>query len=605
MNIQPRPTAVKLTVKSIVSLPFRLCNPPPAVAKVRSCGVTPVFKIQLDDILERRHLPPLGLKDFEEWLLYCEDSVENLYFLLWLKEYTVKHKQWVARTAFEINNAGDYRMDWPLHSSSQLAMFYARAKATFCTPNAAYELDLPSIAFGPLHDASNSSPHPDPIIFTEIAIATRKTLDESLARFVTAQFTNVGNKRALCGMVAGVLFSLLGGLTPIAYNFAHGHSRWLRLCAFPGMWFGLAILLASLNGVCIGVYIFGDLRQLRKFELSRPAISKPQPLRTPRPIISYSMTGTVPILPTAQPRFAISPPSPAHIRSPRSPSRMSASSSDSSTFNSQTSCSGETGAIHISPAYYDADPVDGPATATSPVTADNPVAFTFPTKQAFNDIESGTDSFATTASFIHPFDQHPEDNFQFGGPPRTLPEERQLLSAFDFDALPRCSIGTTAPQHHVDRPSQVPSVVKAEPEVRALSKSGLSLLGFIERMQSTCVPKWTAGSRTPALPRDSEGADGPYLDEKAPHGPQNSLDSSSRPNLDPPQRPRIRADRSAVRKQFKLVKAVPAFAVPLTPVLSNVVVRGQWEIVMRSAVFALLICWVVLGCLLAIPPPKR
>jgi hypothetical protein len=54
-----------------------------------------------------------------------------------------------------------------------------------------------------------------------------------------------------------------------------------------------------------------------------------------------------------------------------------------------------------------------------------------------------------------------------------------------------------------------------------------------------------------------------------------------------------------------MVKAVPAFAVPLTRVLSPVVVRGQWEIVVRSAAISLLICWVILGSLLAIPPQGR
>ncbi|KAJ7134551.1 hypothetical protein C8R44DRAFT_770786 [Mycena epipterygia] len=588
MNTQTQPRTAQLNFKAILSLPFRLCNPPPAVAKVRSCGVTPVFQVQLDDILERKHLPPLGLKDFEEWLLYCEDSVENLYFILWLKEYTLKHKQWVARSAFERNNAGDYRMDWPLHSSSQLAMFYARAKNTFFTPNAAYELNLPSVAFAPFH-ASNGSPHPDPIIFTEIAIETRKMLDESLSRFVTAQFSNVGNQRVLCGIIAGVLFCLIGALTPIAYNFAHGDSRWLRLTSFPGLWFGLTVLLASLNGVCIGVYIFGDLRQLRKFELSRPAISKPQPLKIPRPrpTISYPIPGIPPILPVVQPRLAITPPSPAHILSPRSPSRRSASSSARSSFDSQSSYSGETGAIHISPAYYDADPVDGPA--TSPVTPDNLGTLPLPTKRAINET-SGTDSFAVTASFIHPFDQLPDDDHQFGGPPRTWPEDRQLLSAFDFDALPRCSHGPTR------------NVVKIEPEVRPPSKFRLSPKVLIERMQSKCDTHWTASTSDKAPARPQSASAEP--EEKAPPRPRDNLDSS-RPHLDLPQHTRVRVDKSVVHKQFKLVKAVPAFAVPLTPVLSSVVVRGQWEIVMRSACIALLICWVVLGCLLAIPPPRR
>jgi hypothetical protein len=359
---------------------------------------------------------------------------------------------------------------------------------------------------------------------------------------------------------------------------------------------GLTVLLASLNGVCVGVYIFGDLRQLRKFELSRPAISKPQPLKIPRqrPTISYPIPDITPILPVDPPRLTIVPPSPAHIRSPRSPSRMSASSS--STFESQSSYSGETGAIHISPAYFDTDPVDGPA--TSPVTPDNLGTFTMPTKRPYNKTESGPDSFVVTASFIHPFDQLPEDDDEFGGPPRTLPEDRQFLSPFDFDVLPRCSF-STPPQTQVRTLSQRR---KTELEVRTPPKLRLSPIALIGYLQSKCVTRWTA----PAHPHDLSGStEEAHPDEKVPRRPRDSLDSSSRPHLDLPQHTRTRIDKSVVHKQFKLVNAVPAFSVPLTPVLSPVVVRGQWEIVTRSAFFAFLICWVVLGCLLAIPPPRK
>ncbi|KZT19465.1 hypothetical protein NEOLEDRAFT_1051163, partial [Neolentinus lepideus HHB14362 ss-1] len=74
-----QPRAIKLSVKYLLSLPARLCNPPPAVGKVRSCAVTPLFKVRLEDVLSRKHLPPLGLKDFEEWLLFVENAPENLY----------------------------------------------------------------------------------------------------------------------------------------------------------------------------------------------------------------------------------------------------------------------------------------------------------------------------------------------------------------------------------------------------------------------------------------------------------------------------------------------------------------------------------------------
>lgn len=164
---------------------------------------------------------------------------------------------------------------------------------------------------------------------------------------VTAQFNNVGNNRVMCGIIAGIVFCTIGALIPIIYNFVHGSSRWLRLTSFPGMWLGLTILFASLNGVCLGVYIFGDVRQLRKFELSRPPISKPQPItRTPRqrpvlsPIVGLPIT---PIIPLTQ------PPPLAYMPHNASQSRFSTSTCDSS--SSDSSYTAEEAMIHISPAY--------------------------------------------------------------------------------------------------------------------------------------------------------------------------------------------------------------------------------------------------------------
>ncbi|KAJ7069847.1 hypothetical protein C8F01DRAFT_1207376 [Mycena amicta] len=568
-----RPSTTPISLKALLSLPFRLCNPPPSAAKVRSCSVTPALQVHLEDLLQRKHLPPLGLKDFEEWLLYCEDSVENLYFILWLNEYTLRYKQWVARLSFERNNAGDYYMDYTFPRNS-LSMFFARARQTFFTPNALYELNLPSATLAPFH-SSNGSPHPDPVIFTPIAIETRKMLQDSLERFVLAQLSNVGNSRAVCGMTAGIVFFLIGALIPMVYNLALGHSRWLRLTSLPGMWLGLTTLLASLNGVCIGVYIFGDLRQLRKFELSRPAISKPQPLSASR-TRPAPIPGFVPVIPVPQPRLAIVPPSPAHVRSPRSVSRVSTCSEGSS--DSHSSYSGGTDGIHVSPAYYDEDDVDGPA--TSPVSPDNLGIFILPPRVEVKEPEDG---FIPTAAFIHPFDEFPpEDHNQFGEPPRVLPEERQMLSPFDFDALPHYSYGIPQRARGLRSPSR--------------TSIKLSVKGFIGRLQSKCVPRWVS---PPPVVAESSAPPIAEGDEKS-HRPRDSVDSS--PHLDPG---RSRPDKSAVNKQFKRVRAVPAFSVPLTPILSSVVVRGQWEIVVRSALLALLLSWVLLGVLLAIPPHRR
>jgi len=51
---------------------------------------------------------------------------------------------------------------------------------------------------------------------------------------------------------------------------------------------------------------------------------------------------------------------------------------------------------------------------------------------------------------------------------------------------------------------------------------------------------------------------------------------------------------------FKAVNAVPVFS-SVTPVWSPVVARAHWEIVVRSMAIAGLVCWVFIGCLLAVP----
>ena len=40
--------------------------------------IQPHYEVSLEDVLDRKHLPPLGLKDFEEWLLYVDHMPENL-----------------------------------------------------------------------------------------------------------------------------------------------------------------------------------------------------------------------------------------------------------------------------------------------------------------------------------------------------------------------------------------------------------------------------------------------------------------------------------------------------------------------------------------------
>ncbi|PCH40077.1 hypothetical protein WOLCODRAFT_98221 [Wolfiporia cocos MD-104 SS10] len=329
--VQSRPKTVQLKCQRLRSLPHRLLHPPPARGKLPSWGVTPRFEVNLDEILDRKHLPPLGLKDFEEWLLFVEQSAENLYFILWLRDYTQRYSEWVqrtrsSRTSIYGHERGAYRTP-SAHppASPELAYSYLRAKRTFLTPNANYELDVPSDILAPFHIAPGvksvgslgsgdgeealsehtgwsattcaygitygsmfngfdglnyPAPPPDPAVFGELAEVVREMLRDSLERFVTATFNNVGTPRAVCGSAGGIVIGLVGSV-PLIVNFAVGGSRWWRLAAIPGMWLGLTIFISAMYGVCMMIYVFGDLRQLRSFELVRPPISDPQPIPSP------------------------------------------------------------------------------------------------------------------------------------------------------------------------------------------------------------------------------------------------------------------------------------------------------------------------------------
>lgn len=277
--IQTQPRISHFSLRGLLSLPRRLCSPPAAVGKVRSFGLTPIFDVRLEDVLDRKHLPPLSLKDFEEWLLYVEQSVENLYFILWLREYTVKYDRWIAKVrAREAKNrqhhqhgrgashspAAAYRVAWSVTTpySPALALFFSRARETFLVPGAPYELSLPPALLDALAVVNG---HPDPAVLAPARAHVEEALRASLARCVRAAYTNVGTYRAACGIAAGIFFLLVGTVPPLAVNFTHSQSRWERLVIIPGLWFGLTILIASLRGICMMIYIFGDFRQLRKY----------------------------------------------------------------------------------------------------------------------------------------------------------------------------------------------------------------------------------------------------------------------------------------------------------------------------------------------------
>lgn len=101
-------------------------------------------------------------------------------------------------------------------------MSYLRAKKTFFTPAADYELNVPSDILAPFHTPHFACPHPDPIVFAEVAWEVHGMLKESLDRFVIAAYNNVGTRRAICGIAGGITFALLGSVAPACGQ----HRQW-------------------------------------------------------------------------------------------------------------------------------------------------------------------------------------------------------------------------------------------------------------------------------------------------------------------------------------------------------------------------------------------
>lgn len=607
------------------------------------------------------------------------------YFTLWLREYKQRYNQWKSQASFQQkgNSSHDFPLDFCSQYSSQLAMFYARAKQTFFTPGSEYELNLSSSLLAPFHQP-DMPPHPDPDMFNGVAAEIYQTLQESLQRFVHAQFNNVGNSRVLCGIIAGILFSLLGALPPIALNFAHGASRWTRLSALPGLWIGLTILIASLNGICLGVYVFGDLRQLRKFELSRPPISKPRPLPAfKRRSVSSRPLSTNSILPiqhlsrkpTAS-RYSHSNHDHHHhdVFNLHHPARISTISSNdshlSATGSATHSVSSDDCNIQISPAYYDGDAVDGPTTCTLYPDSDYRFPSNDPESCDSSPLES---SFTATASFILPFEQSDDEDYSVERQNRPLPAHlRPCRSPFDFDSLPRRPnykatipfrpltfgpLNQSHPLHHENFHHNSPAT-PAPAVFRNLTSiahhhrhspyppESRVPAGFLERMQEKCtIPKWrlqtgflepegsiskknlerpahayththvwhqrTAEESVYALSAPSNLALEKHCTPRSLE-PSSSAISSPTPLSSKIPSPKSKKEgdtsedtETKVRKRFRLINAVPAFAVPLTRVLSPVIVRAHWEIVVRSAIAAFLISWVVVGSLLAVPVVMR
>ncbi|KAG8732550.1 hypothetical protein FRC11_012652 [Ceratobasidium sp. 423] len=255
---QVRPEKLPWSFITFLKWPARVFNPP-KVLEVKGWSIIPTLTVTLEDMLKQKHLPPISLKDFEEYLLFEEFGAENLYFLLWLQEYSSKHRSWFARNAA---------------SDPKLAMSFTRAKATFFSRQSSHELNLAAVQINNFFANTNGQPHPSPDIFDPIKADVEASLRESLKKFLRIRICNADSKRATCVWISGVV-TILTAVSLILLSVFSGERRRKRIPNLSFLWLGMTIFLCSWNGLCLVIYLCGGGRQLRPFELARPSISAP------------------------------------------------------------------------------------------------------------------------------------------------------------------------------------------------------------------------------------------------------------------------------------------------------------------------------------------
>jgi len=393
------------------------------------------------------------------------------------------------------------------------------------------------------------------------------------------------------------------------------------------------------------IYLFGDLRQLRKVELSRPRISAPKPLdaSSTRPLISapipmyksdshssssflpsypFKRSRSTPVLnkPSVPPLTIAIPERPAAAHPPRVRDSLANSiattpydsdsqySSSTSSYNGAL-VNGVEPEITVSPAYFDPDPApEGPATFTGPDAHPfiiDGIALPSPSYR-FGTATVHTEECrfhracynSATAGFIGYDDDDLYDR------PTGKAAEEGRSGTFDFDSLPVrdaedipciCTAVPAAPSsvalplnpsHEEKRPEPRPEPSQSSPPlptplVSAISEDDthisrcqelLTISGFLGRAQNNCTRNSIVGS-TPVIPANQKYKSQATQPRVAPH---------------------------AIDDQHTRMRRVPAFG-PLTRVLSPVVSRAQWEIVVRSGFLAMLLSLAIVGSLLAVP----
>ncbi|GAA98015.1 uncharacterized protein L969DRAFT_16194 [Mixia osmundae IAM 14324] len=272
------------------------------VVQIRSLTWQPLTEVKLIDVLDNKHTPPFTLKEFEDRLVFVERSPENLYFWLWLRQYSKDHAAYKAskkggtqrpaqpraRPSSGITEQQSARSSYtrrgsrtslaPIVPTNQpviattglspgLAASFNKALLTFFEPTSRLELNLPAhVKQALLTDTVHSS---EPTVFDEAKACIETALQESLNAFLSSSLGNSDEKRSYFAIALGLLLVLFGWIPIILSLRCHWH-RSLRLTGVPLFFVGTVTLVAGLRQTCIVIYLFGNMRQLRSWELQRP-----------------------------------------------------------------------------------------------------------------------------------------------------------------------------------------------------------------------------------------------------------------------------------------------------------------------------------------------
>ncbi|GAA5963078.1 hypothetical protein JCM3765_001760 [Sporobolomyces pararoseus] len=229
-------------------------------ARVKLCEVT------LDDVLQGRYTPPLTLRDFEDYLAFKEKSAENLYFHLWVQEYTKLYNAHSATTR-------------PQDESLLLGASFKTAVDTFFSAQSPLELNVPSdlrrqidAQIVEVSQASAASPRSEtflpPAAFDKCHHEASESLAVSFKAFIKQVSRNADRNRGWFAIFLGALTYLLGLIPTIVCTRLDAH-RGYRAIGIPLWWFGIVVLVGGLRKTCLVIYLFGDNRQLYPWELAR------------------------------------------------------------------------------------------------------------------------------------------------------------------------------------------------------------------------------------------------------------------------------------------------------------------------------------------------